>query len=261
MPHISAIPSPSVLICLLGSFRVMKAGESISLKPGGKAQSLLENLALQPRLGLPRDLLLNLLWPTSDHDLATQSLNTLTYSLHRLLGDALGGRPPVLHQDGHYRLNAEDGVAVDVAEFDAAADHGDRAQRAGDLAIAFASYVDAAEIYLGDLVLASDVRHVVERERLRARYLTIRARLIDVRFREADYPGALAGSLDLLAEDPCREDAHRLAMRCYNRLGQRAQALRQYRLCRNVLAAEFDAVPEPATDELFELLRTDPSRV
>jgi DNA-binding SARP family transcriptional activator len=261
MARTSATPSPAVLICLLGSFRVLKAGESISLKPGGKAQSLLANLALQSQLGISRDLLLHLLWPASDHPLATQSLNTLTYSLHRLLGDALAGRPPVLHHDGQYRLNAEDGVTVDVAEFDAAADHGDRAERAGDHATAFASYADAAELYIGDLVLASDVGHIVERERLRARYLTIRARLIDLRFREADYAGALAGSLDLLAQDPCREDAHRLAMRCYNRLGQRAQALRQYRLCRDVLAAEFDAVPEPATVELFDLLRTDPRRV
>ena len=43
--------------------------------------------------------------------------------------------------------------------------------------------------------------------------------------------------------------------------GQRAQALRQYRLCREVLADEFDAVPEPATEELYEMLRMDPARV
>jgi DNA-binding SARP family transcriptional activator len=50
-------------------------------------------------------------------------------------------------------------------------------------------------------------------------------------------------------------------MRCYNRLGHRAQALRQYRTCREILEAEFDAVPEPATEELYELLRREPSSV
>jgi DNA-binding SARP family transcriptional activator len=252
---------PPVLVCLLGSFRVVKSGHTVNLKPGGKAESLLANLALRVRLGLPRDQVLSLLWPTSEPALASQSLNTLVYSLHRALGDALAGRPPILHQDGLYRLNAEDGVAVDITAFDAAVDDGDRATRAGDEASAFASYHGAAALYLGDLVLASDVHHVVERERLRARYLFIRAQLADHRFSRGDYAGALGSALELLAHDPCREDAHRLVMRCYNRLGQRAQALRQFRLCRDVLAAEFDAIPEPATDELYELLRTAPSRV
>jgi DNA-binding SARP family transcriptional activator len=63
--------------------------------------------------------LVNLLWPASDSTQATQSLNSLVYSLHKLIGDALSGAPPVLHEDGYYRLNMEAGVGVDVACFDA----------------------------------------------------------------------------------------------------------------------------------------------
>ena len=256
----TSIGSAPVLVCVLGSFRILKAGVTLSVKPGGKAELLLANLALQRGAGLPREHLTNLLWPASDMDLAGQSLNTLIYSLHRQLGDALDGRPPVTHADGRYRLNGDNGVAVDVDQFDAAADDGDQAARAGLEAEARASYLRATGLYAGDLVLASEVRHIVERERLRARYLAARAYLIDLQFGRGDYAEALAGSLQLLADDPCREDAHRLVMRCYNRLGQRAQALRQYRLCRKFLADEFDAVPEPATEELYNLLRRDPAR-
>jgi DNA-binding SARP family transcriptional activator len=224
----------------------------MKLKPGGKAESLLSNLALNPRLGLSRDQLLDALWPATELALAGQSLNTLVYSLHRALGSALKGRPPVLCIDGHYRLNTEDGVAVDIGAFDAAADDGDRATRTGDDSSAFTSYGAAADVYMGDLVLASDTRHIVERERLRARYLMIRARLAELRFRSGDFGGALNGAFEILSHDPCREDAHRLVMRSYNRLGQRAQALRQYRACRDALFTEFDAVPEAETDELYE---------
>jgi DNA-binding SARP family transcriptional activator len=231
------------------------------LKPGGKGQTLLANLALNPQLGLPRDQLLEALWPMTELGLAGQSLNTLVYSLHRALGSALEGRPPVRHVDGQYRLNTEDGVAIDIGAFDAAADDGDRATRLGDEATALTSYRAAAEVYVGDLVPTSEVRHVVERERLRARYLMIRTRLAELRFRDGDFNGALTGALDLLTHDACREDAHRLAMRAYNRLGQRAQALRQYRVCRDMLAAEFDAVPEHATEELYAQLRMEPSLV
>jgi hypothetical protein len=52
-----------------------------------------------------------------------------------------------------------------------------------------------------------------------------------------------------------------MVMRTYVRSGARAQALRQYQLCRLILQDEFDAVPEPATDRLFDLLRTDPGQV
>jgi DNA-binding SARP family transcriptional activator len=257
----TSILAPPVLVCVLGSFRLLKAGLPLSVKPGGKAELLLANLALQGRFGLSRDQLLNLLWPASGDGLATQSLNTLAYSLHRLLGDALGGRSPITHADGHYRLNRDDGVGVDVDIFDAAAEEGEQAARAGNEAEAVSSYSRATYLYTGDLVLASEIRHIVERERLRARYLAARAYLVDLQFGRDNYVDALAGSLELLSEDPCREDAHRLVMRCYNRLGQRAQALRQYRLCREVLADEFDAVPEPATEDLYEMLRMDPARV
>ena len=251
----------AVVVCLLGGFRLMKLGRPVSVRRGSKAQALLSNLALRPRLGIPRDELLGLVWPASQFDLAGQSLNTLVSSLTRSLGDALAGRPPVVHDQGTYRLNAEFGVRVDVVEFDAAVDAGDRCARAGDEAGAMAAYLGAASMYGGDLAFGSDIEHVIQRERLRARFLSVRSRLADIHFSSGNYGAALDNALDLLAHDACREDAHRLAMRSYVRMGERAQALRQYRICRQVLAREFDALPEPETERLFESVRLDPSSV
>jgi DNA-binding SARP family transcriptional activator len=50
-------------------------------------------------------------------------------------------------------------------------------------------------------------------------------------------------------------------MRAYVRRGERAQALRQYRLCEHVLRREFDTAPEPLTTELFERIRASPAGV
>jgi DNA-binding SARP family transcriptional activator len=38
-------------------------------------------------------------------------------------------------------------------------------------------------------------------------------------------------------------------------LGHRSRALQQYRICREVLAAELDVVPEEATERLHETIR------
>ena len=251
----------SVAVCLLGGFRLLKLGEPVEVRAGGKTQALLSALAMRHPIGVAREELIGLIWPSSDSSMGGQSLNTLVSSVNRTLGDALDGRPSVVHSGGRYRLNEEDGVGVDITWFDDAIAEGDRCGRSGDETGALRSYRAAIELYVGDLALAALVDHVVERERLRARYLSARARLADAMFAAADYGGALDNALDLLAHDPCREDAHRMAMRSYVRLGQRAQALRQYTVCRAVLAREFDAPPEPLTQALFDLVRLRPDQV
>ena len=256
-----AATSVPLLVCLLGSFRILKSGARVAVRSGGKTEQLIGTLALRPQDGVGRDELLGLVWPSSDMVLGAQSLNTLIHSLNRSLGDALGGKPPVVRRDGRYHLNVDAGVAVDVSAFDAATETGDQLARLGDRKGAIESYHGAVELYEGDLVIASDVRHVLERERLRARYLSVRARLADHHFAVGDYASALRNALDLLAHDPCREDAHRMTMRCYVRRGERAQALRQYRVCREILALEFDVSPELGTEALYQLIRLDPARV
>ena len=258
MTSAAVSPGLPLTVCLLGSFRVLAQGAPVSIRSGGKGEHLLAALALAGTSGLERETLMTILWPISDLSLATQSLNTLVYWIHRTMGGALGGCPPVVHEAGRYRLNHEQGVATDVRLFDSAAATGDLARRAGDDVTAIQSYETAIGLYAGDLVASYHVQHVLERERLRARYLTVRAHLADHHFARGDYEVSMRHALELLVVDPCREDAHRLAMRCHVRLGERAQAMRQYHLCREILAAEFGAVPEPATDDLYELVRLDP---
>lgn len=257
----TAADSARVLVCLLGSFRVLKNGRPIEIPQGGKVEALFTQVALRVTDGVPRDEILDQLWPSSDISLATRSLHTLVYTVHRSLGDALEGAAPIVSVGGRYRLNVARGVAVDTARFDAAVDAGNRFARLGQASAASHEYDRAIRLYAGDLAVATHVSHVLERERLRARYLSLWGRRADQYFISGEYSAALTSALALLGNDPCREDAHRMVMRCYVRLGERAQALRHYGICRSILAAEFDAEPEPATLDLFELIRLDPARV
>lgn len=252
-------PLAPIDVRLLGAFALRKLGQRVPVRAGGKTQTLIGNLALRRGPGVGREELITLLWPTSSLGLAGQALNTLVYSVHRALGDALDGRQPIFRDHDRYRL--DEGVVVDVVEFDAAVDRADWLVRAGEPSAAIKSYERAASLYRGDLVFSSDIAHLIERERLRGRYLRVRAVLAEDQFARGAFAGALADALRILACDPCREDAHRMAMRTYVRLGERAQALRQYRLCRDILAREFDAPPESATDELFDLIRLRPTSV
>lgn len=254
--------SVAILICLLGSFRVLQGGRPVVIRGGGKVEALLRVLALQRDGGIPRETVLGILWPNSDLDLASQSLNSLIYTLHKTVRDALGNHPPIRCSDGYCRLNAEAGVSSDVFQFETLADLGDKHRRANSPDQATACYLRAVQLYQGDLsATESDVQFVIRREGLRSRYLTLLAHVADYSFARADYPAGLEYAFRMLNSDPCREDAYRLAMRCHARLGERAQALRDYRLCQTVLRTEFDAEPEPATFALFERIRLDPGNI
>ena len=248
-----------IMVCLLGDFRVLRGGQPVAMH-SGKAEALLCLLALQQQGWVSRDVLLEALWPNSPFTLASQSLNTLIYTLRKLLADAINGDPPILHREGIYRLNAEAGVGVDVTCFDNLVSAGNQ-RLATEVPLAAAFFIEAVHLYRGDLYACTDTNATLERERLRSRFLTVLAHLGDYFFSIQDYGRCLHYAERLLQYDACREDAHRLVMRCYVRRGERAQALRQYRLCQNILRAEYDAAPEPRTTALYDQVRLDPDSV
>lgn len=249
-----------VLICLLGSFRVLVDGRQLSLH-SVKAEALLRLLGLQHDRTVPRELILETLWPGQPSVLASQSLNSLVHSLRKSLVRELNGDSPVQCQDGTYRLNVEAGVNVDVACFKTLVNAGNQHISTNNLFVATSFFVRAVHLYRGDLCVGTEINTIVEREHLRAQFLTALARLADYYFSIDEYTTCLQYTEQLLEYDPCREDAHRLLMRCYVRLGERAQALRQYRLCEQILRAEYDIVPETQTSQLYDQVRLDPDNV
>lgn len=251
----------SILICLLGHFRLLNGQHSMLACGGERAEAFLGYLAIHSDNTVPREQLLALLWPESNPLLASQSLNSLVYAVRKELRNELGGAAPILQVNGAYRLNEEAGVGVDVALFERYAHAGERHARAGAQSAASVFYRRAIELYQGDLCLVPDPQAMVEREQLRARYLTVLMWLADHDYGEERFRACLGHVQRLLLFDPCREDAHRLAMRCYVHLGERAQAFRQYRLCTQLLMSEFGAVPEPATTTLYDQIRLDPASV
>ncbi|OAN36771.1 hypothetical protein A4X20_06135 [Mycolicibacterium iranicum] len=255
------VSGAAVLIRLLGPFQILKLGHPISMRSGGKTEQLLSCLALHPRVGVHRATLVEHIWPDVPLTLANQSLNTLTHSLKTQLADALAGQPPIVRAQSYYSLNLHGGVTVDVLEFESAAVAGHRLHAEGSTAAAIEEFERALALYGGDLAAGSDISELLERERLRATCLTTLAHLADAHFELENYEQARESAIRLLTVDPCREDAHRMVMRTYVRSGARAQALRQYHLCKTILQDEFDALPEPATERLFNLIRTDPGQV
>jgi DNA-binding SARP family transcriptional activator len=252
-----------VLLCLLGSFGLLRRGEVVALRSGGKTEAVLTRLGLASQQGVVRETLLGAVWPDSEFTLAGRALNTLVHRLRQLLGDALHGAPPVVQSAGRYRLNHEAGVTVDIELFKALVAQGDAAWRIKEPPAAVRAYARAIQLYRGDLrTIGDETAHTfLERDGLRVAHLDLLMRLSDYFFAQGELAMCLSYALQLLAHDPCREDAHRLVMRCYVRRGERAQALRHYRTVQAILRAEFDVEPEPLTTALFEQVRLAPETI
>ncbi|MCB0163527.1 MAG: bacterial transcriptional activator domain-containing protein [Anaerolineae bacterium] len=250
-----------IMISLLGSFRLKIYDNQVPINSGSKSELLLTYLALTRQYRLERTQILEQLWPGYDVTLAGQSLNSLIYQLNKLTKKFSKRDSLVNHDNGYYYLNTSEEIGIDIDYFDAWRAEGARLLHQGDHEKGITFYEDALTLYKGDLGGDSSIQTIIERERLRAAFLDLLASLSDYAYSEEDYTKALAYIHRLLKHDPCREDAHRQAMRCYVRLGIRTQALRQYQLCDQILAAEFDIKPELATQELFDQIRLDPTNV
>ena len=106
-----------------------------------------------------------------------------------------------------------------------------------------------------------DAEIIVERERLRASDLRILAQIANHYYQANDYTTALKYVWQLLWQDPFREDAYRLVMRCYVRRGERVAVLCHYQVCLDLLRDHLDVAPEPTTVALFEQIRVQPDQI
>jgi DNA-binding SARP family transcriptional activator len=254
-----------VMICLLGHFQVLNQGYPVSTR-GAKGEALLRALATRPRFRIDRTALLQLLWPDYDAKLARRSLNTQVHNIRALLQDAIAGAPPMLYDSGQYYLNTRAGIGVDTKCFDELAASGEYQYRVGDEAAAIQTFGRAMRLYRGDYCSGVDsqalgANGMMERSRLRTLYLALLIRVSNYHYDNGRYGACLESTSRIVAADPHREDAHRTMMRCFVLLGQRSQAFQQYELCAQLVRLRFDTTPEPATQELYERIRLDPSSI
>jgi DNA-binding SARP family transcriptional activator len=250
--------TPDLRAHCLGRFEVCVGETRVTQWAGSKSKTLLKLLLTAYPAMVSAPSLMSSIWSGVPEDLARQRLHTAISDLRRALKAArpdAGGL--VVSQNGSYGIDRQANIWVDSVEFGVFQRAGLHYEQAGRHNDARAAFRAAALLYRGDL-LAEDAYEdwpIEQRERLKSEYLTLLTRLCMGAFRDGDYVACLSWGHRMVECDSCREDAHRLLMRCYSRLGQRTMALRQHRLCADALRRELDAIPEAETEEIFRRLQ------
>ncbi len=206
----------------------------------GKAVALLAYLAAR-RVPQSRDHLLDLLWPASSPDAARKNLRNVLWTLRKLMGD-----DALTAGDDHLAIAPP--AWIDLAEFEKAADSPSPA---------------AIELYRGpflDGVRVLDAPDFEiwltgERERLARLFLRATATHLHAQRVARNWQGAVDLANRALAQDNLQEPMHRALMEAHARLGQRAEALRQYDALKAILARELGVEPLAETEALRQAIQ------
>src|SRR5262245_46886777 len=216
------------------------------------AEALLAYLAVTGRPHR-REALATLLADDVGDDQAARLLCNALYELRAVIGDHLLATPQEVG------LDPAGPQWLDVAAF--------RAALAAALAAGDVSAIgEALRLYREEFMAGFALRDapqfeawlLQEREELHLLLVRGLQAVVGHHVRHGQPEVGIAAARRLLALEPWREEAHRQLMVLLARAGQRSAALKQFEVCRRVLAEELATEPEAATAELAAALRAGP---
>jgi len=246
----------------LGPLEVRLAWTRVDSWHSNRAKALLKYLIAQRGRSVPKDVLMETLWPEADPQAANNNLKAAVHALRQTLdvsgkrADAKDSVSYVLFTDGSYMLNSEAEIWVDVDEFEHQWTIGRRLDKEGKPSEAMAAYAAAERLYRGDFLEEDPYEDwtLLRREALKDTYLAILSKLAERSLQDEDCESCIVYCQKILAKDPCREDAYRSLMRCHSRLGHRSRALNWYKICARTLKTELETAPDGDTTQLHERL-------
>ena len=242
-------------IWLFGSLCVANdaTGEQVTAI-SGRCGSLLAYLALGRGRYFSRAELLGTLWPERMASMTAGSFNTALWRLRRIVEC-----PPFQHGEliasdrrGAIGLNGSQEIWLDIEEFERRIASGlsRPIEQLGDADVE--DLRTGVALYKSDILMElTDDWALREREKHRRHYLNALWRLMQLCAIRREYGEAIRYAQSILDCDALREDVHRELMQLFVLSGQRAQALRQFETCREMLRRELAIQPMRETLSLY----------
>lgn len=252
---------PEHALLLLGTPVWEWADTTLSI-PSQKGQALLWYCAAQPQRMFTRAHVAGLLWGTFSETDSRNSLNTTLTRLRRMVpilplrfsGDLIGWDPlSLVHVDAHLFLELTGGLS------DSAAVPGTRLRDHMDSAMALwrGSFLEGIDFSDADGFMQW---LAAERQAWDRRVLRVLERAVGIYEVAGIWHTVIDRAHTALSIDLRQERFHRAIMLAYQRIGDRAAALGQYAVCRDVLRSELGVEPTHETTALADQILGRPSR-
>ncbi|MGQ9612479.1 BTAD domain-containing putative transcriptional regulator [Chloroflexus sp.] len=255
-------PPYRLVIRALGYFQVLRGDQEIRDRDwrSVKARHLLQLLLIERGRMLPREQIMDMLWPGLDGESASNNLRvTVSRLIKALEPDRPEGAPTyyLLQQGDTYGFNVESDHSYDVARFVQVVEQGRRDLQLKCINEARKAFQEAVNLYNGPFLPDSlyEDWSVVERERLELLFIEAALGLGHIFFDEGQFHEAIKLGWRVLEYDKAQEEAYQLLIKAYHAIGERSTAIRLYQRCVTALREELGVEPLPETVALFELVR------
>jgi peptide/nickel transport system substrate-binding protein len=229
---------------------------------GRQGRLLFAYLVAEQSRPVPRDELAEALWGETPPATRDNALTVIASKLRGALAEAgLDGRKLLTSAFGCYQLDLPEGTWVDIFAAASSAQEAEEALATGALEQAQAAAVSAESLARRPFLPGEDGAWLEQKRRdlagIRERAVTV---LVDACMRSGSAREAAKWAEELIALSPFRETGYRRLMQAHIVEGNRAEALRVYEQCRQLLADELGAYPSPETDSIYRELLAMPAR-
>ena len=253
----TGIETVPIRISTFGNFQVFR-GENRVPDQDWKARPpklLLKALIARGGSGVPKDLLIEDLWPEAPPESGDSqfkvALHRLRYALEPSMAKSRGSSYVIL-KDNLVSLR-KDICRTDLEEFLSLQKQGKKAEEAGDIDHALLCYRSAIDLYSGDF-LAEDLYEAwaeLRRYQLRTMYIDLLYRTAASYETQGKSKKASEYYNMVIKTDPVCEAAYQKLMLIYSNGGMRAEALKVYEDCRKTLEREIGVEPGRLTSSIY----------
>ena len=220
-----------------------------------KSRLLFLMLLCAPAHEIPRDVVLERLWPEMDHGNAQRNLYvTWSHMRKALTCEAVGANVGQFAESNSDSCWLTSALESDVDQFRAELGVLSAARIAGDAAAVISSTMRLNVLYRGDLLPMDIYEEWFEEDRTRARRDFCDAMVTGAQcaVESEKHDVAMVFLKRVSAIDPWREDVYQLMMRCQMVAGQRSRAIETYNLCRTRLVDDLGIDPCAETVRIFQ---------
>ncbi len=262
LEHLVYRPPYTLRIRTLGTFGAWRGESEVRDRDwrSVKARQLLQLLIIEWGRLIPRDRILDALWPELESDAASNNLRVTLSRLYKALEPERPDGAPSHYIQQHgdsFGFNVESNHQLDSAEFSAAVAAGQRAEQKELQDEAIVHYRRAIALYNGPFLPDSlyEDWSVIERERLCLLFNLAALRLGEMLLGDGQIHESMGLAWRVLEHDEAQEEAYWLLMRAHSALGERSIAIRLYQRCVKMLREELGVEPLPRTVALYERIR------
>lgn len=211
-----------------------------------KARELFSYLLHHRKQFVRKDVILELLWPNSDFKNGFAQLYSTVYQIRKTL-ESINFNIEIISSEIGYKIELND-VKLDMDEWEKGLEKLSFITRD-----TLPKYRKLLQLYQGDYFAEDDYLWAGnEQKRLKVLWHSYIKKLTDYLISIEDYVECILLYLQLQALDPYFEDSYFMLMRLYDAIADRYSVKKQYEALKEMLHAEYDAVPSESIQNWYQ---------